>query len=60
MTTQKKKLNKADFMFKDRTGEELIKKPGDINGIDFMIRGLNDCTVYILDYTAQVSDHILQ
>ena len=36
MTTiapKKKKLNKADFMFKDKTGETLIKKPGDINGI---------------------------
>ena len=54
MTTEKKKLNKADFMFKDRTGEELIKNPGDINGIDFMIRSLNNCTVYLLDYTAQV------
>lgn len=51
-TTQKKKLNKADFMFKDKTGEELIKKPGDINGIDFMIRNLTDCTVYLLDHTA--------
>lgn len=56
-TTQKKKLNKADFMFKDKTGEELIKKPGDINGIDFMIRNLTDCTVYLLDHTAQVSNH---
>ena len=28
----RKKLNKADFMFKDREGEELVKKPGDING----------------------------
>ena len=54
MTTEKKKLNKADFMFRDKTGEELIKKPGDINGIDFMIRSLNNCTVYLLDYTAQV------
>ena len=51
-TITKPKLNKADFMFRDRNGEELIKKPGDINGIDFMIRSLNDCNVYLLDYTA--------
>jgi len=25
-------------MFAGKTGEELIKKPGDINGIDFAIR----------------------
>jgi hypothetical protein len=38
MTTgQKKKLNRADFMFSNKEGEELIKKPGDINGIDFKI-----------------------
>jgi len=48
----KKKLNKADFMFKDRKGEVLIKKPGDINGIDFMIRDLEDCTVVLLDHIA--------
>ena len=24
----KKKLNREDYMFKDKTGEELIKKPG--------------------------------
>lgn len=54
MTTTKAKLNKADFMFKDRTGEELIKKPGDINGIDFMIANLTDCSVFLLDYTAQI------
>jgi hypothetical protein len=36
-TPQNKKLNKADFMFVNKEGEELIKKPGDINGIDFKI-----------------------
>ncbi len=45
-------MNKADFMFTNKKGEELIKKPGDINGIDFMIRYLEDCTVFILDHTA--------
>ena len=56
MTTfaNKKKLNKADFMFKDREGEELIKKPGDINGIDFMLHSLTNCQVYLCDYTAQI------
>jgi hypothetical protein len=53
--TAKKKLNRNDYMFKDKTGEELIKKPGDVNGLDFAIRDLKDCTVYLLDHTAQVS-----
>jgi hypothetical protein len=54
MTTiaARKKLNRADYMFKDKTGEELIKRPGQIGGLDFQIRNLSDCTVYLLDTTA--------
>jgi hypothetical protein len=54
MTTiaARKKLNRADYMFKDKTGEELIKRPGQIGGLDFQIRNLTDCTVYLLDTTA--------
>ena len=36
----KKKLNKADFTFKNENGKSLIKMPGDINGIEFMIKDL--------------------
>jgi hypothetical protein len=48
----KKKLNREDYMFKDKVGEELIKRPGQVNGLDFQIRDLTDCTVYLLDITA--------
>lgn len=41
-------------MFKSREGETLIKRPGDINGIDFMIKDLKNCTVFLLDRTAQI------
>ena len=58
MTTTKKKLNRADYMFANRTGEELIKKPGDVNGLDFAIRDLTDCQVFLLDTTAQVLNFI--
>lgn len=51
---KKKKLNKADFMFKDKKNEILVKKPGDINGIEFMIKDLDNCTVIILDHMAQI------
>ena len=56
MTTEKKKLNKEDYMFTKKKGEELIKKPGDVNGLQFVINYLEDCTVYILDHSAQVID----
>ena len=42
-------------MFKDKTGETLIKKPGVVDGRAFIIKGLEDCKVYMYDHTAQVS-----
>ena len=51
----KPKLNINDFRFMKRKGEVLMKKPGDINGIDFYLQELEDCTVYLLDYSAQVT-----
>ncbi len=29
-----------------------MKKPGDINGIEFRLLNLKDCTVYLLDHMA--------
>ena len=52
MTTQTNKPNRADYMFKEKKGEELIKKPGDINGLQFMIVDLEDCQVSLLDHSA--------
>jgi protein XRP2 len=42
-------------MFKMQKDQKLIKMPGDINGIDFMIKDLENCTVMLLDHTAQVT-----
>ena len=50
----KKKLNKADYRFKDKKDEVLIKTPGQINGIDFLIRNLENCTVYLCDHISTV------
>lgn len=44
-TTEKKKLNKEDYMFKNKDGETLIKKPGEIAGLQFAIKDLKNCTV---------------
>lgn len=52
----KKKLNRADFMFSQKKGEVLTKKPGDVYGIQFAIRFLEDCTVELFDHTSQVRD----
>lgn len=50
----KTKPNRADYMFKNRKGEILIKNPGQINGLDFVVMYCEDCTIYICDITAQV------
>ena len=42
-------------MFTKKKGEELIKNPGEVNGLQFVINYLEDCTVYILDHSAQVN-----
>ena len=57
MTMQtKKKLNKADYMFGSKNDEhDLVKMPGQIDGIMFKIRELHDCTVHLYDHMSQVS-----
>ena len=50
----KKKFNRADYMFASKTGEKLMKVPGQIDGKAFNIRFLDDCKAYVLDHTAQV------
>ena len=50
----KKKFNRADYMFASKTGEKLMKVPGQIDGKAFNIRFLEDCKAYVLDHTAQV------
>ena len=42
-------------MFKSQKDQMLVKMPGDINGMDFMIKDLENCTVMMLDYTAQIT-----
>jgi len=53
MSTQKK-LNKADYEFRQRNGETLTKNPGEINGQAFRVMDLSDCTVQLFDHIAQV------
>ena len=42
------------FSFKDKSGETLMKKPGEINGQSFDIRNVKDCTLMVLDHSAQI------
>ena len=42
-------------MFVDKTGEELWKNPDSLEGRQFKIANLDQCTVHVLDHTAAVS-----
>lgn len=50
----KSKMDKRNFMFINLTGQELTKKPGEVNGNGFKISFLVDCTANVLDYSANV------
>ena len=42
-------------MFTNKAGETLIKQPGAVHGLDFVIEDLKDCVVYLLDRSAQIT-----
>eukprot|EP00414_Alexandrium_minutum_P007187 CAMPEP_0113825636 /NCGR_PEP_ID=MMETSP0328-20130328/3848_1 /TAXON_ID=39455 /ORGANISM="Alexandrium minutum" /LENGTH=147 /DNA_ID=CAMNT_0000793589 /DNA_START=102 /DNA_END=542 /DNA_ORIENTATION=- /assembly_acc=CAM_ASM_000350 len=48
------KLNRKDYMFMDRKGESLSKQSGQIDGLDFLIDGCEDCEIVLLDHIAQI------
>ncbi|GAQ91600.1 Beta-tubulin folding cofactor C [Klebsormidium nitens] len=43
-----------DFQFSKQEKATLVKLPGSINGIDFILEDLTDCKVYLLDHSSQV------
>lgn len=49
-------LNSADFMVRGLVGQTVIKEPGSIRGQQFVIENCQDCDIYLLDHTAQVTD----
>lgn len=50
----KPKIDRTKYMFTDRTDQVLLKKLGEIEGFNFKIRNLNNCKVYLLDWTSGV------
>jgi protein XRP2 len=53
MTTSKS-LDRQNYMFLDKSNQVLIKKKGEINGKNFKIKNLNNCEVYLLDFTSGI------
>lgn len=51
---EKDNLNPEDFMIKNKEGEVIVRKPGEVQGQSFTIDNLKDCTVALFDNSAQV------
>lgn len=49
------KLDPKDFMFMKLTSGVHIKAPGSVNGQQFIIDSCENCDLYVLDHTAQVT-----
>eukprot|EP00048_Salpingoeca_helianthica_P017413 m.237088 g.237088 ORF g.237088 m.237088 type:complete len:330 (+) comp20934_c0_seq1:27-1016(+) len=45
----------SDFTFAGRTGETLVKKPGEVGGDQFSIDKCENCNIYLLDNAATVT-----
>lgn len=43
-----------DLQVSDLKGETVVKTPGSINGESFVLKNLEDCSVFILDYSSEV------
>ena len=50
----KSKIDKKNFMFVTITGQEVMKKPGEVNGNAFKIAFVEESTVWVLDNCSQV------
>ena len=48
----KKKKNRADYMFVNRSNEFLHKPPGSLEGSQFKLESCNSCEIYIEDNNA--------
>lgn len=55
MTTQKPKIDRTKYMFTDKKNATLIKNFAEIEGFNFKIRNLENCKVYLLDWTSGVN-----
>lgn len=52
---QKPKIDRTKYMFTDKNNQVLIKNFGELDGFNFKIRNLNNCKVYLLDWTTGVN-----
>ena len=52
---QKPKIDRTKYIIQDKKGETIIKTTGEIDGYNFKLRNLDNCTVYLMDWTKGVN-----
>jgi hypothetical protein len=50
----KPKIDRTKYIIQDKKGETIIKNTGEIDGFNFKLRNLENCTIYLLDWTKGV------
>ncbi|GHP05229.1 Xrp2 protein [Pycnococcus provasolii] len=48
------KPDPRDFVLRGKKNETIIRPPGSLMGYDFVIEDCHNCSIYLLDFTAQV------
>lgn len=48
------KPNKKDFIYENLQDQKLTKKNGEINGMSFCLKNLQNCQVYLKDFISTV------
>jgi hypothetical protein len=56
--SQKPKVDRTKYIIQDKKNETIIKKTGEVDGFNFKIRNIDNCTIYLLDWTKGVKKKI--
>ena len=51
----KAKIDRSKYMIQDKKNETIIKNLGEVDGFNFKIRNIDNCIIYLLDWTKGVT-----
>jgi hypothetical protein len=58
MSNPKPKVDRTKYIIQDKKNETIIKKTGEVDGFNFKIRNIDNCTIYLLDWTKGVKNKL--
>jgi hypothetical protein len=50
----KPKIDRTKYIIQDKKNETFVKRKADIEGFNFKLRNLENCTIFLLDWTKGV------